>query len=279
MSLKDVCELKATSESGIVSTLDYQKCMGSSAYRKENNIQATNSEVAAGTVPKVELTDGENLIVQLTGENAYRVQQIAGSVRNDTDESDNATSDDVDAVLASGMLDGQPLGKDLKRALQYMQDNFHDMTYEPLWMAWDTGDVSSSEILDYATREIDASESEAHRKQSLREGAQTDDQTNSLLLQPADSRQRGNQTIEEANGREFSREKGNDNVTYEVRKGDCVSRIAQDLMAHRLGRKPNAQELRSYIDSISLANGLYQNGRNPDLIQVGEALVFPPFER
>ena len=128
--------------------------------------------------------------------------------------------------------------------------------------------------MNYATREIDASESEARLKQSALVGA--DDL---VLPQTAQSGIRGNQTIEEASGREFSRERGSDNVTYEVRKGDCVSRIAQDLMEHRLGRKPSPQELRDYIDSVSLANGLYQNGRNPDLIRIGESLVFPPFER
>lgn len=274
MSLREACEYNAARENGFISPSAYRDCMGSSSYRRDHDIQATDREVAAGTVPPVELTDGENLIVQLTGENAYRVQQIAGAVTGDSDEAGNLTSDDVEAVLNSGTLSGQPLSKDMKRALEYMRDNFHDMTDESALEFWDVGDVSSQEILNYATREIDASESVAHLKQ----GALVD-ADDLVLPQTAQSGKPGNQTIEAASGREFSRERGSDNVTYEVRKGDCVSRIAQDLMEHRLGRKPSPQELRDYIDSVSLANGLYQNGRNPDLIRIGESLVFPPFER
>lgn len=274
MSLREACEFSATRENGTISPSAYRDCMGSSSYRRDHNIQATSREVAAGTVPPVELTDGENLIVQFTGDNAYRVQEIAGAVTGDTREAGKITSDDVDSVLASGTLNGQPLSKDMKRALEYMRDNFHDMTDEGALEFYDTGDLSSQEILDYATTEIDASESEARLKHAALVDAE-----DLALPQTAEPRRRNNQTIEDANGREFSRERGNDNVTYQVRKGDNVTHIARDLMTHRLGRKPSAQELNDYIDSISLANGLYQNGRNPDLIRVGESLVFPPFER
>ncbi len=277
MSLKEACELDATKESGSFSTIDFLKCMGSSTYRKENNIQATNSEVAAGTVPKVELTDGENLIVQLTGDNAYRVQQIAGLVRGDTGESDNLTEEDLNAVLTADSLDGRSLSKDFRRALEYMKDEFHDMTDESNWNFLDTGDLSAQEILDYATNEVDANPTTAMQKhhQRVEQGNTQDNYGTSF----SNEETRGNQTIEQANGRKFTRERGNDNVSYEVRKGDCVSRIATDLMQHRLGRKPTASELHDYIDSISLANGLYQNGRNPDLIRIGESLVLPPFGR
>lgn len=279
MDLREACEYNATQNNGSISPSAYRDCMGSSSYRRDHNIQATDREVAAGTVPPVQLTDGENLIVQFTGNNAYRVQQIAGFASGDSDEINNITSDDVDAALASGSLDGKPFSKDMKRALEYMRDNFHDMTDESNYAFWDVGDLSPQEILHYATHEIDASEKEAHAKQEALANAQSDGGQDSLLLPSSQSSKRGSQTIEEARGREFSRERGNDNVTYEVRKGDCVSRIAQDLMEHRLGRKPTGQELRDYIDSVSLANGLYQNGRSPDLIRIGESLVFPPFER
>jgi hypothetical protein len=273
MSLDSVCG-RFAGETGSFSPSAYRDCMGSSSYRREHDIHATNREVAAGTVPPVELTDGENLIAQFTGDNAYRVQQIAGAVTGDTREANKITSDDIDSVLDSETLNGQPVSGDMKRALEYMRDNFHDMTDEWGLEFYDTGDLSSQEILDYATNEIDASESEARRKY-----AALTDSDHLALPQSADSRRRGNQTFEDANGREFSRERGNDNVTYEVRKGDNVTHIARDLMEHRLGRKPSSQELRAYLNSVSLANGLYQNGRNPDLIRIGESLVFPPFER
>ena len=70
------------------------------------------------------------MIDQMTGEMTYREQQIAGAGTSDSDEAGNVTSDDVEAVLNSGTLRGQPLSKDMKRALEYMRDNFHDMTDE-----------------------------------------------------------------------------------------------------------------------------------------------------
>lgn len=167
MSKTEVCEVRATREDGTVSSHAYSECMDekNNSNQKGENASRTRQEVEAGTIPWVELTDEENVLYELTGDNQYVVGQIAQAVGGDSDESNNITEEDLDAVLEKGCLpDGTPLTPELKRALVYMKDQFNDMTDESLWNVFDTGDLSVEEITEWAQDEHDTTLDQAKQK-------------------------------------------------------------------------------------------------------------------
>lgn len=167
MSKAEVCEARATREDGTVSSHAYSECMDekNNSNQKNENASRTRQEVEAGTIPWVELTDEENVLYELTGDNQYVVGQIAQAVGGDSDESNNITEEDLDAVLEKGCLpDGTPLTPELKRALVYMKDQFNDMTDESLWNVFDTGDLSVEEITEWAQDEHDTTLDQAKQK-------------------------------------------------------------------------------------------------------------------
>ncbi len=167
MSKAEVCEARATREDGTVSSHAYSECMDekNNSNQKNENASRTRQEVEAGTIPWVELTDEENVLYELTGDNQYVVGQIAQAVGGDSDESNNITEEDLDAVLEKGCLpDGTPLTPELKRALVYMKDQFNDMTDESLWNVFDTGDLSVEEITEWAQDEHDTTLDQVNQK-------------------------------------------------------------------------------------------------------------------
>jgi hypothetical protein len=167
MNEAEVCEARAMREDGSVSSHAYSECMDdkNNSHRKNENASSTRKEVEAGTIPWVELTDEENVLYELTGDNQYVASQIAQAVSGDSDESNNITEEDLDAVLESGCLpDGTQLTPELKRALVYMKDQFNDMTDESLWNVFDTGDLSVEEITEWAQDEHDTTLDQAKQK-------------------------------------------------------------------------------------------------------------------
>lgn len=166
MNRSEVCEARATRDNGSISSIAYSECMGNENYnRKNENASRTRQEEDAGTIPRVELTNEENVLYELTGDNAYRVTQIAHAVSDDSRESNNMTEEDLDAVLAAGcMPDGTPLTPELRRALEYMKGEFHDMTDERNFDMFDTGDLSADEITEWARDEHDTTLDQAIQK-------------------------------------------------------------------------------------------------------------------
>lgn len=65
-------------------------------------------------------------------------------------------------------------------------------------------------------------------------------------------------------------------AVYEVKKGDCVWWVAEDVLKHRLLRKPTNAEIQCETESIAGASGLTKAPRNPDLIYPGDKLIIPP---
>lgn len=167
MSKTEVCEARATRDDGSISKHAYEECLDekSNSNRKNENASSTRQEVEAGTIPWVELTDEENVLYELTGDNQYVASQIAQAVSGDSDESNNITEKDLDAVLETGcMPDGTPLTPEQRRALVYMKDQFNDMTDESLWNVFDTGDLSVAEITEWAQDEHDTTLDQAKQK-------------------------------------------------------------------------------------------------------------------
>lgn len=162
----EACDARAMRPDGSFSQQAYSECIESEREnRNDANAQRTQREVDAGLLPRVELTEEENVVYELTGDNAAVVQVIAGAVKDDTGESNNMTEEDVDAVLAAGQLpDGSPLTPELRRALEYVKSNFHDMTDESSWNMFDTGDLTADEITEWARDEHETTLDEAVQK-------------------------------------------------------------------------------------------------------------------
>jgi hypothetical protein len=204
MSKTEVCEARATRDDGTVSSHAYSECMEekNNSNQKNENASRTRQEVEAGTIPWVELTDEENVLYELTGDNQYVVGQIAQAVGGDSDESNNITEKDLDAVLERGCLpDGTPLTPELKRALVYMKDQFNDMTDESLWNVFDTGDLSVEEITEWAQDEHDTTLDQA--KQKKEQQRQHDEQ----VEKPEQSQEKPEQEQEKENEKDAAKDK------------------------------------------------------------------------